>query len=210
MEAKIDRQTSSDMELIDAFLDGNLVAYDLLIDRYKDKIFRMILSLVGDAHDAEELAQDIFVIIFTKLQTFKRTAMFSTWLYAIVQNRVNNYRIRKKIRQSLSLDWLMEESGFDPSDQKESFDASLEDKERIMLLNKSLDKLPFKWRQVLILRELNDLSYEEVAAVLKCSIGTVKSRLFRAKEKLKAIIESSPHSKEQLWMSVPLQQGGAL
>jgi RNA polymerase sigma-70 factor (ECF subfamily) len=201
----------SDITIIEAFLGGDEAAFDSLIDRYKHKVHRMILGLVGDIYDAEELTQDVFVIVFSKLHTFKKNAAFSTWLYTVVQNKVKNYWIRKKIRQTLSLDWLMETTGFDlVGDTEKSTEATMEEKERIAAVTKGLDSLPLKWRQVLTLRELNEMSYDDIAGVLKCSVGTVKSRLFRAKEKLKAVLETSSHSKEVEWPSKPLSSQRAI
>lgn len=180
----------TDSELIKDFLGGNPVAYTQLVERYETKVFRMVMGLIGDYHDSQEIAQDIFVKLYFKLAGFKGTAAFSTWLYTVVQNTVKNYRMKKQLKQWVSLDWLFETIHFDVPSEALPAENKVETQETITLLNRALDQVPFHFRQILILREVNELSYEEIATVLNCSLGTVKSRLSRAKEKLSELFKT--------------------
>ena len=190
----------SDDALISSFLTGDVGAFEELVDKYHKPVFRMVMGLVGNESDAEELTQDIFVKIFFRLGGFKREAAFSTWLYTIVQNSVKTFRTKKRLSTVFSLDWMTDHDRFEIPDFSRSTHEKLEGKEMLEILNRALQKLSFKLRQILILKEVNELSYEEMAQILDCSIGTVKSRLSRAKEKLREIfpslLEKESHEKD--------------
>ena len=178
----------SDDTLIDLFLEGNEEAFEELIDKYQGHVFRMSMGILGDYHDAQECAQDIFVKLYFQLNNFKRKSAFSTWLYTIVQNSAKNYRLKKNLKHMLSLDWLGEIGKDNIPSKEASHEEKSDTEETVSILNQALEKLSFKLRQVLILREMNDLSYEEIAHILNCSLGTVKSRISRAKEKLSVLV----------------------
>lgn len=178
---------TNDETLITDFLNGNEKAYEHLIDKYKGPVFRMVMGFLGNYHDTEECAQDIFVKLYFQLKNFKRKSAFSTWLYTIVQNAAKNYRLKRSLKQAISLEWLNEIGQVDFPSKEISQEIKAEKQESIFELNQVLDKLSFKLRQILILREINELSYEEIATILDCSLGTVKSRISRAKDKLQEL-----------------------
>jgi len=181
-------------DLIQRIAKGEQDAFIALMDQYQNFVFRMILGLVGDVDDAEELTQDVFVKVFFKIKQFKQESSFKTWLYVIVKNTVRNYRIKQKIWQTVTLNWEHIET---LADHRESLEEGQEKKEHLSEINQAMATLPFKVRHILVLREVNALSYLEIAAVLKCSVGTVKSQLSRAKVKLAAAYDKLQNSKKE-------------
>lgn len=195
----------SDESLVVAFAGGDQAAFETLIERYKGRIFRTVWALTGNYHDAEELTQDIFVTLFTKLTEFRGQSAFSTWLYTVTHNRVKNHKVRQHLRRALSLEWLSAKGQAEFADPDPLPHQTAEAREELVLLERSLAQLSFKLRQILVLRDYNDLSYEQMAKVLGCSIGTVKSRLARAKEKLAEIYHShTPEGGKHHELATPL------
>ncbi len=167
------------------------LTFENVIDQYQTQVFRTVLGMIGNYHDAEDLSQDIFVKLYRKLDSFKGHSSFKTWLYVIVHNTVKNYLLKNKLRRMISLDWLTDETDFEIPSDALSAQEETETKETIQELNCALQKIPFQHRHVLVLREINELAYDEIATILNCSIGTVKSRLSRAKENLRRSYENA-------------------
>jgi RNA polymerase sigma-70 factor (ECF subfamily) len=175
-----------DHELIDAALAGDEQSFGVLIGRYQDRLFRLLARFTRDPGEVEDLAQEVFVKVFRKLHTFQRDSAFFTWLYRIGVNTAND-RLETRRRRRLH---LVEDTEL--LDRSEATDGDgdgaaqpLLDAELREVTREILGHLPEKFRTVLILREYEDLSYTEMAEVLGISIGTVESRLFRARQKFK-------------------------
>lgn len=172
-----------DQELIAAVLEGSESAFGQLVVRYQDRIFRLLGRYCRDAIECEDLAQEVFLKVFRKLHTFQQNSAFYTWLYRIAVNAANDHLSRASHRRlRLVEDDRLLESG---SDDAASPAAPLLAAELAAVTRQIVDGLPEKYRTILILREFEDLSYTEIAAVLQIQLGTVESRLFRARQRFK-------------------------
>lgn len=151
----------------------------MLVRKYHNRIINIANSLSGNAADAEDIAQEAFLKVYHNLKDFRNQARFSSWLYRITLNTAYDH-LRKNKRKTASLDEL------DYSripDNKNSEDILAKE-----TLRKALDKIPFDFRSALILKEIEGLSYEEIAQTLKIRLGTVESRIFRARRMLKNLL----------------------
>ena len=177
------RPETSDPDLIAAVLDGSEAAFGELVDRYKDRVFRLLSRYCRDSVECEDLAQDVFLKVFRKLHTFNHDAQFFTWLYRITVNAATDHLSRASTRR---LRLVEDTAVFERGDQEDdSPTASLEAEELAQITRAIVDQLPEKFRTILVLREFEGLSYTEIADVLEIQLGTVESRLFRARQRFK-------------------------
>lgn len=182
----------SEQELISESLAGSHIAYGMLVDRFSARLYSAMLQIVGSHDDTEEVVQETFVQAYVKLDTFQGNSQFFTWLYRIAFNYSLSKRRRR--RADVSLEASRESSGVDPEDRIEQPDEHLLREERIKLVHNALQMLSEEHRSILTLREMQDLAYEEIAEVLDINIGTVRSRLSRARLALKAALEQLEQS----------------
>jgi RNA polymerase sigma-70 factor (ECF subfamily) len=189
------RAELSDEELMLRVQAGEKSCYDLLVTRYKVRLYNYLLRMVGDADVAEEIAQDAFVRAYVNADKYRTIARFSTWLYTIATNLVRN-RYRKKRRRPpvLSLffkphDGDGEEMVHEIADSKPNpeEEAVGEDLERLIAM--ATEQIPERYREPFLLREMNQLSYEEIRAITGLKLGTVRSRINRARNHFRRIIE---------------------
>ena len=187
-----------DDRLIDASLAGDSLAYGQLVTRYQDRLRNTLRNLTGSTEEAEDVAQEAFVQAYLKLDSFQRTAQFFTWLYRIAFNLAVS-RNRKK-RPRVSFTAAQEAGAPDPVAEGYAPDAATLADERSALLHEAVAKLPEDYRQVLVLREFEGCDYQRIAEVLELPIGTVRSRLFRARaqlrERLAPIFDEGPREEE--------------
>ena len=177
------RPETSDPDLIAAVLDGSEAAFGELVDRYKDRVFRLLSRYCRDSVECEDLAQDVFLKVFRKLHTFKHDSQFFTWLYRITVNAATDHLSRAGTRK---LRLVEDTAVFERGDQEDaSPTAALEAQELAQITRAIVDQLPEKFRTILVLREFEGLSYTEIADVLEIQLGTVESRLFRARQRFK-------------------------
>ena len=184
--------SGEDALLIKAFQRGDKRAFDQLVIRHKDRIFNLCYRFIGDYEEADDSAQEAFVKAYGSLKTFRLESAFSTWLYRIAVNTCKNklgsssYRAKRK---TVSLDnpgnnevgaLPMEIQNGTPSPL-----ARMEEKERRRLVQTALDALPPEFKMVVALRDIEGLSYEEIAQVTGLNLGTVKSRIARARTDLR-------------------------
>ena len=182
---------TTDRELIAAVLDGSESAFAALVDRYKDRVFRLLGRYCRDSVECEDLAQDVFVKVFRKLHTFQHGSSFFTWLYRITVNAATDHLSRASQRRLR----LVEDTGvFERGDGEDvNPAASLEAAELATVTRQIVDQLPEKFRTILVLREFEGLSYTDIADVLQIQLGTVESRLFRARQRFKdALMRQHP------------------
>lgn len=185
---KLSPQTS-DQELIAAVLEGSESAFAQLVDRYKDRVFRLLGRYCRDLVECEDLAQDVFLKVFRKLHTFQQNSAFYTWLYRIAVNAATDHLSRASHRRlRLVEDDRLLDRG---SDDAHAPTAPLLAAELAAVTRQIVDGLPEKYRTILILREFEELSYTEIAAVLQIQLGTVESRLFRARQRFKDQLQRS-------------------
>ena len=183
-----------DHELIAGFVSGNEAAFDELVRRHSTKAYQIAFGLLGNKPDAEEIVQDAFVKVYRNLKKFRGDSSFTTWLYRIVTNLSRNkYHWRRRrgadVNLSMSSNYGNDDGNqldIDIPDHSLEPSRELENKEIGMNLATALKKLPEKLREVIILRHIEDMSYAEMADLLQCELGTIKSRLARAREQLKS------------------------
>lgn len=180
---------ADDATLIAAALAGSEQAFAALIGRYQDRLFRLLSRYTRDAVECEDLAQEVFLKVFRKLHTFQQDSAFYTWLYRIAVNTATDHCSRQSRRRlQLVEDEVVLDSG-KPRREPEAIDEPLLAHELAQVTRAVLDQLPEKYRTILVLREYEDLSYTEIAAVLGINLGTVESRLFRARQRFKEALE---------------------
>lgn len=179
----------SDEELIKAILAGSSPAFETLIGRHQDRIFRLLSRFTRDWGEVEDLGQEVFVKVFSKLHTFNQDSAFYTWVYRIAVNTAKDHCSRRSHRRLVLVDdAALLDSGQCDTDYAGSAEPLLQ-AELSEVTRQVLDTLPDKYRQILILREYEELSYTEMSEVLECSMGTVESRLFRARHRFKEALE---------------------
>ena len=175
---------NTDKLLIKRFKDGDGSAFRELVQRYQDKIYNLCRYMIADANLAQDAAQDTFVKAYKALNIYKPDFEFYTWLYRIAVNTCLDYR--KKLKTTIPAEYegvLDEIASPEPSPEH-----LYQSKETGALIQAALARLPEKLRAVIVLKELEELSYDEIAQVLDVSIGTVKSRISRAREELRRLL----------------------
>lgn len=176
----------ADNILIQQFIDGDESAFSSLMVRHKDKVRNLVYLTLGDSDFVDDISQDVFISVYKKLGEFRFESKFTTWLYRITVNKCRDYLRKKKVR-SIFVSIKDTETELSTGGQPENIDIPA-------LVRKGIKRLPEKLRIPLILRDIDGLSYKEIADQLECEVGTVKSRIFRARESLKIILE--PYQKE--------------
>jgi RNA polymerase sigma-70 factor, ECF subfamily len=185
---------SDDSEVVTAFLGGEDRAFTELVERYQTRLLNFIYRTIGDRDRAEDLVQEVFIRVHRHLHRFDRSKKFSTWVYTIASNLAKN-ELRNRSRNPLVLFQTMRGANEDEDRplQFEDTTARPDDLFRRRhlreLVEDTVAKLPEHHRQVFVLRELEGKSYEEIAEITSCNLGTVKSRLNRARTAFAAIIE---------------------
>lgn len=175
-----------DTELIDAFLDGNTDAFGQLVVRHQDRLYNTLVKVLGSADDARDVAQEAFVHAFQKLHTFRGNSAFYSWLFRIAMNAAISEK-RKTKRMAASVDSAREQSGTEPVDFHPDSQPShsMELSERQQLVQTALSQLSEEFRTVLVLKEMEGMKYEEIADVIGCPVGTVRSRIHRARSEMR-------------------------
>lgn len=189
--AQVPAVDQADRELVRRAQSGDKVAYDDLVQRYQERIYATIYHMTSNHEDASDLAQDVFVRAWTALRSFKGDSSFYTWIYRIAVNRTINFLKQRRNRSThLSLNDLEVGTENDPemvelvSHRTPRRDAALSELQQ--RLNSALQKLSEEHRTVVTLHDVQGLAHEEIAQILKCNPGTVRSRLFYARQQLQA------------------------
>ena len=169
--------------LIQRCLKGDQAAWDLIVRQYWRKVFNVAYKFVGKHDEAEDLAQDIFLKIFKSLDTFDRRANFQTWLISVSRNLcIDHYRSVRKERETIDRD--VDANELAPAAREPGPIAALEQADRVALLRKALAALPATLRTAVLMRDIQELSYQEIADKLRLPEGTVKSRINRGRTEL--------------------------
>lgn len=174
---------NDDAQLIDETLAGRSVAFGQLVTRYQDRLFNTVVHVVGCHEEARDVVQEAFVQAFMKLDTFQRSAAFYTWLYRIALNMAISRQRRRK--PMASVDQAREVTGSEPVGRDGAPAERIEQQERIEQVQQALAAVGEEHRAVLVLREIEGRAYEEIAEILDLPIGTVRSRLHRARAELR-------------------------
>ena len=173
-----------DRALVDQVQAGNDLAFNELVDRYREKALRLVASTLGARYDVEDLVQEVFVKVYRSLDRFRGDASFSTYLYTVTVNRCRDELRRSKIRRFFSFDdWF--ESGGGAPELVEGNGNRLEQDERITAVRAAMKRLPPQTSMLLHLREIEEVSYKDLAVIFDVEIGTIKSRLARARDRLR-------------------------
>ena len=189
-----------DQMLVERAQKGELKAFEMLVLKYQQRLMRLIFRYVGSEAEAEEVTQEAFIKAYRALPDFRGESAFYTWLYRIGINTANNYLVERSrklpqvdVSGDIQTDGLVERSMLLSDGQTP--ETVLMNKEIIQILEHSIEHLPEELKVAITLREIDNLSYEEIAQVLDCPVGTVRSRIFRAREtiakKLRPVIESN-------------------
>ncbi len=175
-----------DQQLVERAQRGDKYAFELLVVKYQRRLARLISRFVRDAAEVEDVTQEAFIKAYRALPAFRGESAFYTWLYRIGINTAKNYLLALKRRAPTSTSSNTEDAeGFEDAgllQEVSTPENELMSKQVVEVVNLSLQELPDDLRTALTLREIEGLSYEEIASVMNCPIGTVRSRIFRARE----------------------------
>jgi RNA polymerase sigma-70 factor (ECF subfamily) len=177
----------TDKDLARAFISGDSAAFNRLAMRYQDKIYWHARRMTGNHLDADDIVQEVFLVIYEKLQGFKFESALYTWIYRVTATRSLNLLRRRKIRRLLSID--DDENPVEIESQADPIN-DLDTKNKIEALDSVLQKLPLKQREVFILRNLEQLSYDEIANITGRKTGTLKANYFHAFEKVQKYMKA--------------------
>ncbi|WP_341679400.1 RNA polymerase sigma factor RpoE [Niveibacterium sp. SC-1] len=193
-----DRQV--DQQLVERAQRGDKQAFGLLVAKYQRKLVRLLSRMIRDPAEVEDVAQEAFIKAYRALPAFRGESAFYTWLYRIGINTAKNWLVSNGRRVPTTTEIMSEDAeGYSDAELLRDIDTP----ERLLLtkqigetVNIAMDGLPEELRTAIVLREIEGLSYEEIAAAMDCPIGTVRSRIFRAREaiaeRLRPLLETSP------------------
>ena len=185
---------SEETQLIDLAVQGDHSAFTALVELNQERLFASMIQVTGSPDEAEEVVQEAFIRAFLKLDTFQRNSQFFTWLYRIAFNSALTRKRRHRAR--VSLDHWRESNGLEGTDPADAVDEPMLRQERVDLVRAALQILSEDHRTILVLREMQERSYEDIAEILDISIGTVRSRLSRARNQLKVTLEAMESEEE--------------
>ena len=172
---------NADVHTIRLVAEGDEQAFEQLVQKYQQAMFNTIYRYIGNQDDVQDLAQEIFIKVWRNAAKFKGKSKFSTWLYRIVVNHCINYR-RKNKRRYISLDELTEKGKIPESFKVE---PDWEQRRKVELVRKAVGELPERQRMALVLAQFEDKSYKEIAEIMKVSLSSVESLIFRARSALR-------------------------
>ncbi len=170
-----------DFSLIKRFIDGEEEIFDELVRRHKEKVRNIIYLTLNDRNYVDDIAQDVFITVYRSLKNFRFESQFTTWLYRVTVNKCKDYLRRKNIRKIIL--------PFKDTQEDPGYEISPESSDTKEIIQQAIAKLPDKMRIPLVLKDIEGFSYQEIAETMQCEIGTVKSRIFRAREGLKKILQ---------------------
>jgi len=170
-----------DYSIIRQFVDGDKSVFQILVKRHKEKVRNIIYITMNNSSLVDDIAQDVFITVYRNLKHFRFESQFTTWLYRITVNRCKDYLRKMNVRKI----FFPIEEGSEVSE----YPTPIEDNDVSKIVMDAISKLPVKLRMPLILKDIEGFSYQEISETLNCEMGTVKSRIFRGREKLKEILQ---------------------
>lgn len=188
-----------DQKLVESAQGGDKHAFDALVVKYQRKVARLLSRFLYDHAEIEDVTQEAFIKAYRALPLFRGDSAFYTWLYRIAINAAKNHLVSQGRRAPTSTEFDAEEAeGFEDATQLQDIntpESLLQSKQTGATINAAMDALPEELRHAILLREIDGLSYEEIAEAMSCPIGTVRSRIFRAREavaeKLRPLLDTS-------------------
>lgn len=178
------KEQKSDKELVEEFLKGDEYSFNLIVHRYREKIYWHARRMTGDHYDADDVVQEVLIVLYKKLKDFRFDSALYTWIYRITATRSINFIKRKNLRRFLPLGPDVKRI----SDSNNDIVKDIENKELLKKLDTVLQKLPVKQREVFILRNFDELSYEEIAEITGKSTGGLKANYFHALKKINELM----------------------
>jgi len=193
-----------DRQLVERAQRGEKHAFELLVSKYQRKLARLLSRFIRDPAEVEDVAQEAFIKAYRALPSFRNESAFYTWLYRIGINTAKNYLVAMRRRAPTTTEFDSEEAeGFDEGEQLRDIntpESAMLSKEIARTVDNTMEQLPEELRNAIALREIEGLSYEDIAAIMNCPIGTVRSRIFRAREaiaeQLRPLLETG---KDKRW-----------
>lgn len=193
-------EREADQVLVERVQQGDKQAFGLLVSKYQRKLSRFLSRLIRDPAEVEDVTQEAFIKAYRALPTFRGESAFYTWLYRIGVNTAKNYLVSRGRRAPTTTEFDAEEAeSFEDGDllrDNATPERLLQTRQIGETVNSAMEKLPEELRTAITLREIDGLSYEEIASIMDCPIGTVRSRIFRAREaiaeKLRPLIDAAP------------------
>ena len=180
-----DEFTISDEELIERFQQGELYAFDLIVKRYKDQLLNFVFRFLGNQEQSEDILQETFMRVYRNRHAYRRVAKFSTWIYTIAGNLARTELRKRKRRKLFSIsDMGVEDKDYEVSDDEFNPESHVDTLLHTDVIQHEINKLSPKFREVIILRDIQELPYDEISKILRIPIGTVKSRVNRARLRL--------------------------
>lgn len=170
-----------DYSVIRQFIEGDKSAFQVLVKRHKEKVRNIIYITMNNSAFVDDIAQEVFITVYKNLKHFRFESQFTTWLYRITVNRCKDYLRRMNVRKIFS--------PIDEGYNVPEYSTPVENNDISKIVMDAIAKLPVKLRMPLILKDIEGFSYQEISESLKCEMGTVKSRIFRGREKLKEILQ---------------------
>ena len=170
-----------DFSLIKRFIDGDNSTFRLLVQRHQEKVRNIIYLTLSQSDVVDDLAQEVFITVHKNLKNFRFESQFTTWLYRITVNKCKDYLRKKNVRKIFV--------PIKEADEKPDYTSLTETDDIIKIVKEAIAKLPNKLKIPLLLKDIEGFSYQEIAETLNCEMGTVKSRIFRAREGLKKILQ---------------------
>lgn len=195
-ERALESAESDDLRLVEALRTGAAQAYEELLTRFQQPVYALALRLLNDPSEASDVVQEVFLKVFRNVGTFRGQSSLKTWIYRITVNEAHNARrwFFRHRRREVELDSEPEDSRnlkeIIPDDCTSPFDAACEREQHVMI-EAALDKISPIFREAVVLRDITDMSYEEIAVILGVSLGTVKSRILRGREALREQLAGS-------------------
>lgn len=184
-EIQRDLPTPSDEDLIERFQQGDIYAFELIVKRYKEQLLNFVYRFVGNQEQAEDILQETFLRVYRNRHAYKRVAKFSTWIYTIAGNLARTELRKRKRRKLFSIsDIGIDDRDYEVSDEDFNPEAHVDTILHDEFIQREINKLSPKFREVIILRDIQEFSYEEISQILRVPIGTVKSRVNRARLRL--------------------------
>ena len=181
-------ERDEEKQIIEQVLAGNTEAFEQLVLKNQAQVYNLALRMVGSEQDALDISQEAFIRAFRSLESFRGDSKFSVWLYRLTSNICLDFLRARRRKKTVSISYFVSDeddaADLEIPDERFSPQTELERAELRAALNRALQRLPDEQREVLLLREISGLSYDEIAAALSLEAGTVKSRIFRARRKL--------------------------
>ena len=195
----VNPERAIDQKLVEKAQQGDKKAFGILVEKYNKKLTRLLSRMVRDQSEIEDIVQDSFIKAYRAINNFRGDSAFYTWLYRIGINTAKNHLVslgrRPKAMDSVEIEDIENFEDGHELRNLETPETSMMTNEIVTTVNETIEMLPDDLRQAITLREMDGLSYDEIAAIMECPIGTVRSRIFRAREaiseKLKPLVEAT-------------------